>query len=148
MLMRISRGLWRCCGESNQTGEQRVRTFAKGRWIAISIYANMVFFDGEPDVEGDNRQPIAYQQNTYPLDETKRDGLFEMSYIPSHIADGPEDDRWPAPVKPYLRVGMAARLVDGMIVDARDDVTVMLDRGQVEEVRDALTWWLDNAEGR
>lgn len=107
----------------------------------MSIYIPMLYFDGEDET----RRPIRYQRNHYPLDDTKRDGAFDLAYIPAHIGTPEmETDRWPAPLKPYLRVGMATEVTEGGIeLDGKD---VMLDREQVREVRDALSWWLENVE--
>ncbi len=108
----------------------------------MSIFITVLSLDGEDGA----LRPIRYQGNRWPLDEDDRSGSFDLAYICAHLAasargepvgDVPDD----APLEPYLRVGMS----DGTDEDMSAGMDVMLDRRQVEEVRDALTWWLGEA---
>ena len=110
----------------------------------MSIYGTFLCFDGE---EPDEPQPIRYQQNKYPLDDTDRDGSLYLSYIPAHIASPEmETDSWPAPLKPYLRLSVATKTTPSGI--DLDGVDVMLDKAQVKMLVENLSWWLENSESQ
>lgn len=88
--------------------------------------------------------PIAYQgSHVLPADDDPRAGSVDLATIAgfiSHLPDRPplSDDTFP--YWPWLRLSIAEN-------DTVDDVTVVLDKWQVTQMRDALTWWLNHTEG-
>lgn len=78
--------------------------------------------------------PIKYAGSTvFPSDKDLRFGSLDLGAIPPHITrdgkdDGDDDKGW----HPFLRVGV-------------DDATCVLDRKQVEKLRDAIDKWLSDA---
>lgn len=85
--------------------------------------------------------PIAYEgSHVLPSDGDPRGGFVAMCSIAGFIDRSPErpplsDDTFP--YWPWLRLMVGNRDSDV------DPVTVVLDRGQLEQWRDALTFWLD-----
>jgi hypothetical protein len=78
--------------------------------------------------------PIQFQHSgVLPSDNDKRGGIFGIAAIPDHITrdgrdDRPEKGKW----HPWLRVSM---------FEVED--SIILTRKQVEELRDALSDWLN-----
>lgn len=85
-------------------------------------------FSGEPCDCGTPSAPLIYQgSSVLPLLDDERGGLFELAEIPSFI-------------------GQEGVLKDFLRVDVQEDgpaQTVLLDRSQVEELRDYLSQWLE-----
>lgn len=86
--------------------------------------------------------PIAYQQShVLPADSDPRAGSFDLSIIAGFISLGPDrpalsDDTFP--YWPWLRVTVHES-------DGGDPATVVLDRWQVKQMRDQLTFWLKHS---
>lgn len=85
--------------------------------------------------------PIVYQgSHVLPSNEDPRGGFVSVCSIGGFIDRSPErpplsDDTFP--YWPWLRLTVGDRDSDV------DPVTLVLDRGQAEQWRDALTFWLD-----
>lgn len=86
--------------------------------------------------------PITYQgSHVLPADEDSRSGLVDIATIAgfiAHIPDRPALSDDTHPYHPWVRL---------MVGDDDSDATVVLDRAQVTQMRDALTWWLNHTEG-
>jgi hypothetical protein len=110
----------------------------------VSIYAST--FSLEDEAEDGLGAPIIYQgSHILPANSDRRDGRLDLAAIPGHIDrpdrpalhDGRESDE---PYHPWLRVSLdSKRGSDFVQSDA------VLDRGQVEALRDYLTGWLESA---
>ena len=101
----------------------------------MSIYCSFGCLDG------DSKRPIIYQgSNILPHGRSKRGGSVDLAFIPDHISRGTRK-RDDAMCWPWLRVGVAKW-------DNDAGETVVLDYNQVIELRDSLTWWLENAGGK
>jgi hypothetical protein len=120
----------------------------------VSIYCSFAIFDGEEDGWP---APLIYRQShILPSDDDPRGGSLDLGSIPRWITrDGrcvlgrdaqtcctnSSDRNIPSceeegggPNWPWLRVSLRP-------TEPGED-TVVLDRGQVEKLRDELTWWL------
>lgn len=78
------------------------------------------------------KAPIAYHHSGHRPDPTERQGVVEVGGIPGHICEQDEDAYCP-----YLRLGIMEDELSGK------EQTVVLDREQVESLRDTLTEWLE-----
>ncbi|QES53156.1 hypothetical protein DEJ51_01880 [Streptomyces venezuelae] len=109
--------------------------------------------------DGDAAAPLVYRgSHVNPADSDPRAGLLEVAAIPNHChprvrdLDTAPDARVPAEAPPveglpveYLRVAVAqsAGTFPGGLPG---HATVIIDRAQVERLRDTLTEWLDTDE--
>lgn len=106
----------------------------------MSIYCSFGIFAAD-DQAGDYPAPIVYRRShVLPSADDPRGGSFELASIPAFLTrDGCDDSKedgttcWP-----YLRVSLNT-------TDPDED-TVVLDRAQVEALRDELTGWLDRVD--
>ncbi|MFG2972592.1 hypothetical protein ACGFYY_06255 [Streptomyces sp. NPDC048331] len=98
---------------------------------------------------GDAAAPLVYQgSHVNPSDSHPRAGWLEIAAIPDHCHPGTRDlPAAPAEGLPveYLRVSLG-RSADTGPGGRSEQATVVLDRGQVERLRDTLTEWLDTDE--
>jgi hypothetical protein len=117
------------------------------RWVVCDCSGGLFSHDGPPRIGTDQHWvyddadpctcrcgPIEYRgSHILPSDDDPRDGVFNLGHIPGFIdREGrppvnDEDEDYPC--HPWLR----------MFVNAE---TVLLDRRQVAEVRDYLSYWL------
>ena len=96
----------------------------------MSIYQSYLTFDGDEDT----KRPIRYEgSHVLPHSKSKRAGELGIAAIPSHITRNGKDDAPEGRWHPWLRVH----------IQAVGDNTVVLTKDQVEELRDALTKWLE-----
>jgi hypothetical protein len=89
--------------------------------------------------------PLVYQgSHVLPSDDDPRGGDVDLSIIPGFIErspDRPPLSDWDQPYHPWLRLSVTDHAEDGRMV------TVVLDRWQVERMRDGLNFWLENTNG-
>lgn len=95
-------------------------------------------------VQNDSREctcgscPIFYQgSHVLPADSHKRAGHLDLGTIPGHIdyLDRPAISDDMQPYHPWLRFSLCAKEIGGE--------TIVLDRGQVGQLRDALSRWIE-----
>lgn len=97
----------------------------------MSNYATRLLLDGDPNSEdGALGPPIIYEgSHVIPSADDARCGWVEIAGIPAFCGPNP------------------AQLVDFLRLDVSEDngcqATVVLDRAQVERIRDTLTDWLN-----
>lgn len=125
----------------------------------MSIYASSFELSDEGDEEGRNGPaPLVYRRShLLPSLDDPRGGSLDLANIPGFITqDGrcahgwlnhdplecENEDELPM-VWPFLRMSLTP-VQAGVRVDYPED-TVVLDRSQVEALRDHLTEWLDRA---
>lgn len=103
----------------------------------MSVYGTSLTFG--PD-EDDHPAPLVYRgSHILPRNTDPRGGVLHLGAIPGHITRDGRDDGDELRAWPWLRVSIAE-------VNATDDSTVLLDRAQVQALRDELTQWLDNVK--
>jgi hypothetical protein len=113
----------------------------RSKLAAMSIYATAWMLANEP--AGARPAPIEYRgSHVLPEDDSPRRGRLLLCEIPGFI----ERDGRPArcsddgtQVWPWLRLSVQSD-------EQEPDIVVVLDRNQVEEIRDYLTGWLERAE--
>lgn len=122
------------------------------RGVIVSVWGTRLSLDG---TWPEDRQPIRYQgSHRVPTADDPRGGLLDTASISSELTadgkdDGPADD---TPL-PFLRVAVAERVVTRedaqpgeLLGTAPGMQTVILDAGQVRELRDDLTDWFHAPE--
>lgn len=113
-------------------GNDHARRCQRVRRIKTGLYAQD---DSKPCSCG--ASPVIYEgSHVLPSKRSKRGGTISLGAIPSCITrdgrdDAPEGNWWP-----WLRLS-----VDGV---GEETDTVLLTADQVEQLRNALTCWLDN----
>ena len=101
------------------------------------------------DPEGkDLGSPWAYRgSHVIPDAGDERRGLVELGAIPAFVEDArrgaPEEDHREGDL-PWLRLSVQTHALAGQ----GDEATVVLDRAQAAELRDALDEWLQRSRGR
>lgn len=105
----------------------------------MSIYATTLFFEDGWEDDDFPRTPFVYQgSHILPSAEDPRGGYIELACVPDHISRSGRDDGVEGDLKDWLRVTLFG---EGECKD-----TVVLDRSQVEALRDYLTGWIDAEE--
>lgn len=89
-------------------------------------------FSGAPCDCGQPYAPLVYQgSNVLPSNDDPRGGTVDIASIPSHITrEGRDDQPEDGTPYPWLRFGV-------------NEGTVILTPSQVEQIRDALSEWLE-----
>lgn len=106
----------------------------------MSVYCSFGVFAADNE-GGDHPPPLIYRQShVIPNVNDPRGGSFELASIPAFLARGGYDDSKEDGVAcwPYLRVSLVAS-VPG-------EGTVVLDRDQVQALRDDLDGWLERVD--
>jgi hypothetical protein len=104
----------------------------------MSLWSSFGIFDGEQE---NHPAPLIYlQSHVLPSPGDERGGCLDLASIPAFLTRDGYDDAaedgtscWP-----YLRVSLVASV--------QGEDTVVLDREQVEALRDELTGWLDRVD--
>lgn len=105
----------------------------------MSVYGSFGIFAAD---DGHYQPPILYQRShVLPARHDARGGSIDLGQIPAFITrgasdDGPDDGR----VWPYLRFSLDA--------GQTDEDTVVLDRAQVQALRDELSRWLERVDSQ
>jgi hypothetical protein len=92
-----------------------------------------------------NLGPWLYRgSHVLPAKSDPRGGDVSLAYIPDHITRDGRDDGKEGP-KDWMRLSVyePAHAMDGYPDKEMQDATVVLNRSQVEALRDALTEWLE-----
>ena len=107
-------------------------------------------FTDAPCTCGLKAAPIVYEgSHVLPSDDDRREGSIDLALIPGHIErEGrPAVSEW-SPPHPWLRLGIytasSREQYEGKPYVSGGHATVVLDRRQVEQVRDTLTEWLES----
>jgi hypothetical protein len=116
-------------------------------WIADlraqGIEAGVIGDDSE---ERELGSPWVYRgSHILPRVTDDRGGALEVAAIPNHITRAKRDDGGPG-LHDWLRVSVSNPEVpenDENVARPEADATVLIDRAQVEALRDTLTLWLD-----
>lgn len=141
----------------------------------MSIYATWLMLDGSDHVDGcavyvetepgsfefSGREcdcnrgmreaPIVYEgSHVLPSTDDRRGGYVEVGGIPDFIERDGRDDAQGYGLKDWLRIGIGAlpsieQYEGGPYVEG-GHATVVLERRQVEELRDTLAEWLEREE--
>lgn len=83
--------------------------------------------------------PIRYQgSHVFPSRKDKRDGVFSIAAIPSHVTRTGHNDGREGMWHPWLRISMHKTNQDALV----------LTRRQVEKLRDTLNRWLEKSKVR
>jgi hypothetical protein len=105
----------------------------------VSIWSTTLNYDN--DWPKDPPSPIVYRGSHLWPDDQDRGGHFSLAEIPGYVTHhGRALDEDGEQVWPWLRVSLIGAAED------EDYDTVLLDIGQVRQLRDELIRWLDRAE--
>ncbi|MFJ7276496.1 hypothetical protein [Kitasatospora sp. NPDC098663] len=96
--------------------------------------------------DGDGPAPLVYQgSHVSPADGHPRAGWLEVAAVPNHCHPRARlEGQEPLPVE-FLRMSIG-RPVEFCPGDEPDQVTVVLDRSQVQQLHDTLAGWLGASE--
>ena len=106
----------------------------------MSIYCSFGCIDDESDRPRSRKRPIRYQgSHVLPGEKDEHSGSVDLAYIPPHISRGRRKGSEDGAFWPWLRMGIAEKNMSA-------GETVILNRKQVEELRDSLNWWLEQSK--
>jgi hypothetical protein len=114
----------------------------------VSIYASWLLLAGG-DTDADGPAPLIYRgSHISPADDGGRDGWVEVAAIPNHchpaIRGKPSGELTHEVILAHPVEFLRLSLGEGEATDA-PQVTVVLDRSQVEHLQVTLTTWLDTS---
>jgi hypothetical protein len=121
---------------------------ADGCAVYVETSPGVFEFSGEPCDCGTPDAPIVYEgSHVLPSDSDRRGGDVDVAAIPSFIERDGRSDGEAGTLKDWLRLSVAnppsTLMHDGRPYVSGGRAAVVLDRRQVQRLRDTLTAWLD-----
>jgi hypothetical protein len=106
----------------------------------VSIYCSFGWIDDDRDKPRSRKKPIRYQgSHVLPGEKDEHCGSVDLAYIPPYISQGRRKGSEDGRFWPWLRMSVTEK-------EMTSGETVILNRWQVEKLRDSLNWWLEQSK--